>query len=330
MKVALAGVGHWHTPFYLEPLLQQPGVQVVGVTDSDAEVARRFGERLGCAFGADFPALCAREKPDLAFVLGRHSEMAANARFLIAEKIPFAIEKPAGVSAAEVRDLAAMAARSGAWCSVALVFRMSGFRAAIAEHARDERVLYADFKFIAGLPSRYREANCTWMYDRRQTGGGTLVNLGVHFIDLFQQLCGTPEAQVSGAQFANLNSEGDVEDYASVLLRHGGRMGRVETGYLYPAPTGAFDLHFSVRTERHYFRSTGPGLVEVSDLSGHRRDIEATTTNIPIYPLYVGDVIRQVNQGAPPLADLGELADVMALVESAYQIGGDMAVTGRE
>ncbi len=31
MKVVIIGVGHWHTPLYLEPLLEQPDVTVAGI-----------------------------------------------------------------------------------------------------------------------------------------------------------------------------------------------------------------------------------------------------------------------------------------------------------
>ena len=35
MRIALIGVSHWHTPFYLDPLLAMPDVSVVGVSDPD-------------------------------------------------------------------------------------------------------------------------------------------------------------------------------------------------------------------------------------------------------------------------------------------------------
>ena len=35
MKIVLIGVSHWHTPFYLDPALELPDMQVVGVADPD-------------------------------------------------------------------------------------------------------------------------------------------------------------------------------------------------------------------------------------------------------------------------------------------------------
>ena len=35
MRIVLIGVSHWHTPFYLDPLLTMPDVSVIGVSDPD-------------------------------------------------------------------------------------------------------------------------------------------------------------------------------------------------------------------------------------------------------------------------------------------------------
>ena len=34
MRVALIGVSHWHTPFYLDPLLTMPDMTVIGLSVS--------------------------------------------------------------------------------------------------------------------------------------------------------------------------------------------------------------------------------------------------------------------------------------------------------
>jgi hypothetical protein len=39
MRIVLIGVSHWHTPFYLDPLLTMSDMSVIGVSDPDA--ARR-------------------------------------------------------------------------------------------------------------------------------------------------------------------------------------------------------------------------------------------------------------------------------------------------
>ena len=105
MRVALIGVSHWHTPFYSEPVLAMTDAAIVGVSDPDVARAEPLAAKAKCLVFADYRDMCAALKPDFAFVLGRHSDMADEARFLIDSRIPFAIEKPCSVNAAQAHDI---------------------------------------------------------------------------------------------------------------------------------------------------------------------------------------------------------------------------------
>ena len=113
MRIVLIGVSHWHTPFYSEPVLEMKDATIVGVSDPDATRAAPLAARAKCPVFTDYREMCAKLKPDFAFVLGRHNEMADEARFLIDSRIPFSIEKPCSRTAAEAHDIARRAAAAG-------------------------------------------------------------------------------------------------------------------------------------------------------------------------------------------------------------------------
>src|SRR6185295_13444838 len=127
MKIAFIGASHWHLPLYLEPALAMPGVTIAGVADPMPQVVDALKARLNCAGDTDCRALCARVKPDLVIALGRHCDMPEQARFLIAEKIPFALEKPCGLNERDVAAIARKAEAAGAFAAVPLVFRHGDF-----------------------------------------------------------------------------------------------------------------------------------------------------------------------------------------------------------
>ncbi len=318
MRVVLIGVGHWHTPFYLDPCLVLPGVAVVGVSDPDPDRAAAVAARAGCAAFPDAAALLAATQPDFAFVLGRHCDMAASARVVIAAGIPFAIEKPGGISGAEVADLAARAAAAGCFAAVPFVFRDSALLRAIAAAAPGEAVRMASFTFIGGLVERYRAEGCAWMLDHATAGGGALLNLGIHFLDLLRVLLPGAALRVCAAVRSNATAGCTIEDHASVLLDAAGTPCLVETGYLYPAPHSVFDLHYAIRTERHYFVVRGPDALEISDDTRARQMVALPTINAPLYPGFVADVLARAAHGAAPVAGLDDLAAAVGLVEAAY------------
>ena len=202
-------------------------------------------------------ATCARKlKPDFAFVLGRHCDMADAARFLIDSRIPFAIEKPCAVNAAEAQDIAQRAAAAGVFAAVPLVFRYCPIIDTIREIAAGEAIQYLSFKFVGGMVDRYYQQKVEWVIDRTTSGGGPLLNLGIHFVDLCRVLLGNAALTVTGAMMSNRAAGLTIEDHAIMLMQGGGASCMVETGYLYPAPNSVFDMHYSIRTRQTLLRRT--------------------------------------------------------------------------
>ncbi len=164
MRIVLIGVSHWHTPFYSDPVLAMTDAAIVGVSDPDAERAPRLWRRAPkCPVFTDFRDMCTTLQPDFAFVLGRHCDMADAARFLIDSRIPFAIEKPCAVNAAEAHDIARRAASAGVFAAVPLVFRYCPIIDTIREIAAGEAIQYlSSCKFVGGMVGRSLLLNKKW------------------------------------------------------------------------------------------------------------------------------------------------------------------------
>jgi len=159
MRIVMIGVSHWHTPFYSDPVLEMTDAAIVGVSDPDVARAAPLAARAKCPAFADYRDMCAKLTPDFAFVLGRHCDMADAARFLIDSRIPFAIEKPCALNAAEARDIAQRAADARVFAAVPLVFRHCPIIDTIRELAAGEAIQYLSFKFVGGMVDRYYQQN---------------------------------------------------------------------------------------------------------------------------------------------------------------------------
>ena len=197
IRIAAIGVGHWHSLFdaaYLKTLAGVPEVSLVGLQDLDAALAEQRAAQLGGPpTFTDYREMLAKTRPDFVIVLGRHSDMAAAAHFLLDEGYPFLVEKPAGIDAEEVRSVAEKAAAKGTFAGVPLFQRFQPF----VSHAR--RMLaegafgpVSHFYFRSNRPSssRYVEWGAPWMLDPAMAGGGCLRNVGLHGIDAFLYLTG--------------------------------------------------------------------------------------------------------------------------------------------
>jgi predicted dehydrogenase len=128
-------------------------------------------------------------------------------------------QKPLGRDAAEAARVVEAARRADRLLSVDFSYRFTSAMQAIAPLVRDGalgRVFAIDLVFHNAYgPDK------PWFYDRAQSGGGSVMDLGVHLVDLalwvlgFPPLDGAVAAQLlSGSQPLSRGS-GEVEDYAA-------------------------------------------------------------------------------------------------------------------
>ena len=314
MKIAFIGASHWHLPLYLEPALAMPDVTIAGIADPDPNVVDALRAKLGCAGDTNYRELCRRARPDFVIALGRHCDMPEQARFLIGEKIPFALEKPCGLNERDVAAITREAEAAGSFAAVPLVFRHGAFFDMLRQ---DTDIQYMSFRFIAGFPQRYRDAGCAWMLDPALSGGGCTINLAPHFLDLAVALMG-PGVEVAQTALSNAAWHERIEDYSCLTLARGAGRCVIETGYLFPAPTSTFDMHYAIRTPARYIVAHDPETIEIVDTGGRRERRKMLTTNVPHYATFMSDTIARLRAGQPPLASLADMVPVMRLVDAAY------------
>jgi predicted dehydrogenase len=319
-KVAVIESTHWHAPLYYGALEEREDVQVVGVSDSTGLTGKEVARRFGCRAYDSTVEMLDHERPDFAFVFGRHIDMPALADALIERRIPFAIEKPCGLRTADVRAIRHRAEATGLYVAVPFIFRLSDTLAVLGQAGG--ALEQASFRFIAGPPQRYLTANVPWMLDPSLAGGGPFLNLGVHFIDLFAHLAGDPIVSVSAAGSSRMNDL-PIEDVLSVrLLTAQGRLATIECGYLFPSDTVVQrDFEFACRLERSYCMSREDGILVrrwQGDGSIAAQCHPARFETDVYYPEFVRRVLDESAAGDAPIAGLADAERALAVVEAAY------------
>ena len=319
MRIAIVELTHWHMPLYLDAL-DDPSLRVVGITDSAQTTGAALAKRFGCKVYRDLDDLIGAQTIDFAFVFGRHIDMPTLAGKLIAGGIPFAIEKPCGIRAIDVDRLVASAEASNVYVAVPLIFRLSD-TLDIVGHMKT-RPDFASFRFIAGPPSRYEAAGTPWMLQRDLAGGGPLINLGVHFIDLFSLLAQDEIESVSAVSSSEINGL-SIEDFISVrMVTKQNRICTVECGYIFPSDnTVQREFSFSIGSPDYYCRSGDDQILvrtKSADAQIEMRRIPARLETDVYYPVFVRRVLEEVQAGSAPIAGLRDAARALRIVEAAY------------
>lgn len=303
LRVALAGVSHWHVPLYLGGLVDH---DVVGVSDPSAAIAGKFADRLGCPAFSDYRELVSATKPDFVFAFAPHFQMKELALFLIDAGVAFSIEKPAGLRAAEVEEIYERAEQKRVFVSIPFVWRYSDTVQDLKEKYLEKKIIHMSYKFVAGPPSRYL-ATSEWMLHRDKAGGGCMTNLGVHFIDMALYLTDSASADTLSSiyQYA---SEYDIETYASSMLRlASGASLLLETGYAYPMSEGLQrENRWTIVTEDGY-NILAENNLELRQYGHEVRNIALNTDSDVYYPIYARTTLRDFIEGTRPRASLEEM-----------------------
>ena len=319
MRIAIVESTHWHAPLYLDAL-EDPGVRVVGLTDSAQQTGAALAKRFGCEVYRDLDELLDTQDIDFAFVFGRHIDMPVLAGKLIARGIPFALEKPCGIHASDVESLAASAEAKNLYVAVPMIFRLSDTLDIVGQNK--SRPDFASIRFMAGPPSRYQAAGAPWMLKRELAGGGPLINVGVHFIDLFYLLAQEDIESVSAVSSSEINRL-PIEDFISIrMVTKENRVCTLECGYIFPSDKRIQrEFSFSIRSpDAYYVSGDDQILVRAKSTDGQieTRKVPARLETDVYYPLFVRRVLKEAGAGSVPVAGLRDASRALRVVEAAY------------
>ncbi|MEV7980142.1 HAD-IA family hydrolase [Streptomyces sp. NPDC086519] len=231
VRVAVIGSGWAARSIWLPRLTAHPAFTVAGVVDPDprARAAAGGGTLPAFASVADLPA----DAVDLAVVAVPNHLHAPVAETVLRAGVPAFVEKPVCLTSAEVDRLAAAEAVGGAPLLAGSAARFRADVRALLDLAGtvgDLRHLSVGWVRARGIPD-----GAGWFTRRSLSGGGALVDLGWHLLDVvapllppgpFRHVVGSvsddfindPRLRAGWRRDAPLGGRGDVEDTARGFL----------------------------------------------------------------------------------------------------------------
>lgn len=236
-RLGFLGVG-WIGRHRMEALLQSGLVQVAAIADPSSDVAQEAAKLAPDAhLTTSLEALLDLDLDGLVIATpsALHAEQAIAA---LNAGLAVFCQKPLGRSAEEAAAVVAAARRADRLLAVDLSYRHTEGMRAIRELVQAGQlghVFSADLVFHNAYgPDK------PWFYDRRLSGGGCLMDLGVHLVDLALWTLGFPKVvAIEGHLLAGgrpLQDPGAVEDYAlATLTLEGGVVVRIACSWRLPA-----------------------------------------------------------------------------------------------
>jgi predicted dehydrogenase len=221
LRFGVVGCGAIVTLHQLPALQRCPALRLVGMVDRDRDWAARVARRAGAAAYDDHRALIGRV--DAALVATPNSTHVSIVCDLLEHGVHVLCEKPLGTTGEEVQRMQDAAARSGARLMTGHCLRFSPNlemlkRAIDAGWIGDVERVHATI----GGPYEGVARRTDFRRQRELSGGGVLMDLGVHVLDLAVWFASRAPTAV---EYAGSYTDGwEVETDAEVALRFPGEL----------------------------------------------------------------------------------------------------------
>jgi predicted dehydrogenase len=313
-RVAVVGTSHWHHKFYRETLARD--AHVVGFSDPSAAKLKEVEPFYGSGGSLDWHALLGPAlKLDAAMVLAPHDEMKEVCLEFIARGIPIILEKPGGLNANEVGEIRAAAEAKEVPIAVAFIQRAGN----LWKHLqRVGKLDYATFLFQSGPPERYINQS-PWALERVHAGGGSFINLAVHYIDLFLEATHATSLTVQAQAQSRLSRPYDVEDRLTALVStEDGVSAVIECGYTFPSSPDVRYLSYSARGSDGFLAIDRNGDIAFTPMKGATDVINDNVDSGPLTGIFIRDAIAGIRNGFMGLPGIAALHRSMQVVDAAH------------
>ncbi len=347
IRVALIGCGNIsnsHTGGYKAvPEL----ADVVACCDLDEKKAKAYAEHYNIpAYYTDYNEMLAKENLDAVSVCTWNAAHAGATIAALNAGCNVLCEKPMAMNAAEAKEMEEAAKKNGKLLMIGFVRRF-GNDADILKRFIDAGTM-GDVYFAKATYLRRSGCPGGWFGDKKYSGGGPLIDLGVHVIDLCRYLAGKPKpVSVYGVTYNNLgdnraNNKKDwvstnnlgidfkytVEDFATALIRFDNGMTlNVEASFNLNIKhdTGNIELFGTKAGAR-----IDPQIEFFSDMNNMFVDIKPSgDTSLQFSGLFNREIrhfVECVHDGIPCISPAEDGVTLMKILDAIYQ----SAETGHE
>ena len=198
MRWGLAGFG-WVARDHALPALRAAGDQVVGIADP-SPTSRACAVAAGLAPHATVDELLAAGGLDALYVATPNHAHAAPVVAALEAGVPVLCEKPMAATLFDAERMADVARRTGTLFGMAFDQRHHPAHAAMAQAIAEGaigtpvavRIVYACWLDPRWVPPGGAPDEPNWRADPAAAGGGAVVDLAIHGLDLVQRLIGDP------------------------------------------------------------------------------------------------------------------------------------------
>lgn len=193
-------------------------VELVSVMDANIKIAEAVKEKYNAKYAFDnFEDILAQDEIEAVYIASPvffHKEQAIKAA---KAKKHILLEKPMALTVEDATEIKEACIANGVKLGVGFLMRFHGYHQKIKEIIADGKI--GDIVSMRGqFTCWYPDIEGAWRQKKALSGGGALVDMGIHVIDLLQYISGLKATEVAAfAQTQTFNYE--VDDSTGLIMK---------------------------------------------------------------------------------------------------------------
>ena len=215
LKTAIIGLGRQSSEDHIPAILENEKYQLVALCDKNKELVNNQSKKLGIAGYSNITKLIESVNIDVALVAVPHNQYVEIIMMLAKANIHIIKEKPFATNMKEVAQLQE-SLNNKVYLGLILQRRFNPIYMSFPQmRRRIGKIFSIESKYTLNI-SRLDEG---WRASKTKSGGGALIDMGYHLIDLMVWFMGVPQSVT--ARISTGNREGqqyNVEDTVNILF----------------------------------------------------------------------------------------------------------------
>lgn len=205
LKYVLIGAGGNAEKKHIHGYLALEDVEVAAICDIDLSKASKMAEKYNVPnVYSDYKEMFVKERPDIVSIVTPNFLHAEITEYALSQGAHVHCEKPLSISSEEARRILDTRNRTGKRVMIGLNNRFTN-EAVFLKNWIDQGNLGDIYSAKAGWIRRSGiPGRGTWFTDKARSGGGVMIDLGAHYLDLALYLMGSPKVSyVAGNTYQN-------------------------------------------------------------------------------------------------------------------------------
>lgn len=217
LKIVVIGLGRQMTKDHIPAVLRRNDVEIVAVVDNNQELAKLIGEELSVPYFTKTADALSKTQPELALVSVPHNAYFEILEILAKNHVATLKEKPLAMSSEEAKRVIDLYRSNKTYLQICVQRRFSKLYETTKRLIQDIGCIYSVYVEYA-LNLNAEDMKSGWRADKNISGGGAVIDMGYHIVDLLTYIFGAPDKIYAQLNYNSVGEGYTIEDSMNALM----------------------------------------------------------------------------------------------------------------